>query len=387
MDSAKIIRYQNNSAGFTEYSINVMYLGQNWLVKKRFSDFTAVDAALKASGVTLDAALPQKGWFSKFDVAFLLNRARALQVYLDKAVQIYPTPSLIKEFLEVDRNMLAADLKKQKSFRDIRKTDKISSIVNKAKSRFVIIDAKERIDVNMRNLFEDKFPSGASRGPIHRKTGTASSFNSDSPRHRAGGSNSFSSPKGSFSAGHGGDEKIPRGSRNGRGHAASIRLAMQTAEYRSFVQKRVTDCFSRRNYLHSQLQFEEFMAMVSTFPENASDTLAILTSPIPGESLLGGHAMDSCAMVVDSCRDDLISSAVGDPSDPLTGTIGLIADRMLFVDPPPSPTKSGCGSLARPSAKSLEASEGVGLLIRRTTQDSGSNRPPGSFRPAPAYEI
>lgn len=382
MDSAKIIRYQNNTAGYTEFSINVSHLGKNWLTKKRFSDFTALDAALKSSGVIVGAELPQKNWFSKFDVDFLVKRAKALQLYLDRIIAINPVPSLIKEFLEVEKNMLEADLKSHKSVRQIRKSDKITAIVNKAKNKFIVLDTKARIDMTLRREFQDKFPSGLVATPARRTKGTASSFNSDGSFKRGtGGSGSFSSPKGSFSAG--GSEDAPGSRVSTRRHAESIRLAMQTAEYRTFVEKRMRDCFSRQNYLHSYLIYDEFMSMTTIFPADTSDILSILSAPIPNESLSGEHAMDSCAMAVEAVRQSLLVSPGAGPVDSI-GAEPMIADRLLFTDPPPpSPTRQ----FARPVPRNPSETDGSGLLIRRTTQDSGSNRPPGSYRPAPAYDI
>lgn len=386
MDSANISRYSSNSSGYTEYSINVSYLGQGWKTKKRFSDFKTLDDALKANGiVVVGAALPEKNWFSKFDVDFLVKRAKALQNYLDKMILVTPCPSLIKEFLEVEKNMLVNNLKKNRSMRAIKKTDKIAAIVNKAKSKFIVLNTNERFALMLKAAFQDRFPSGGLSSKGSFKRGTASSFNSESSfrkESKVPGESKASTPKGSFSTmvedtGHFASHQS--GSRN---QASSILLALQTAEYRSAVEKRIMDCFSRRSYLLSFQQYEQLKAMTLYFPDNGSDIISILSAPITSDYSSGELLADSLAVAVDGATGENVFLLSADADLSLDGT-ELLADRMVFSDPPPpSPTRK-----ARNLPRNPSEVDGPGLLIRRTTQDSGSNRPPGSHRPAPCEKV
>ena len=105
--SAHIQRFSTNSEGRTEYFINVIYLGSQWAIRKCFSDFSHFNSVLKSRELTIPVDLPEKSWWNKFNPDFLNQRKKTLQAYLNTLLQnVELDNSLLKEFLEVDENML-----------------------------------------------------------------------------------------------------------------------------------------------------------------------------------------------------------------------------------------------------------------------------------------
>jgi hypothetical protein len=105
--SAHIQRFSVNDEGHTEYFINVIYLGSQWALRKRFNDFVKIDQVLKSCGINIPVDLPVKTWWNKFDKNVLTQRQKELQLYINSVLRtIELDNSLVKEFLEVDENML-----------------------------------------------------------------------------------------------------------------------------------------------------------------------------------------------------------------------------------------------------------------------------------------
>lgn len=77
--TADIQKYGMND-GHTEYFIKVMYLGQQWAIRKRFSDFAELDSYLRGQGHELVVELPSRNWWSRFDPYVLVQRQKELQV-------------------------------------------------------------------------------------------------------------------------------------------------------------------------------------------------------------------------------------------------------------------------------------------------------------------
>ena len=127
--STHVQKYYQNTAGFTEYFILILYQGREWAVRKRYSEFVRLDEFLRISGHCINYQLPEKNWWNKFDPSLLSKRLKELQCYLDVLLRETVTAenSLVREFLEVDENMLA--LAKKKSFKEISYSDKMVLIV------------------------------------------------------------------------------------------------------------------------------------------------------------------------------------------------------------------------------------------------------------------
>jgi hypothetical protein len=371
MESATIIRYATHHSGHTEYFIKVFYLGQEWATKKRFSDFVTLDGALRSNNIIIPCNLPKKNWFSKFDADFLVNRAKALQGYLDKLVLVAPLHSLIKEFLEVEKNMLNYQLKKNPSFKALRKTDRVNSIVSKTKHTYIIIDEKERLALQVRRMFLQRFA-------LMQTPGRGGRFNSTEMGWRTTQS-SFSSAV---------DEAVPSigHSANGSTAVISARYAVQLDEYRSNVIQGLINCFSKKNFLLKTTQEELFTSTIQTFPDSFSEIRAILTAPFDRVQHHRTTVLDETTRIID---DRLNTRALLDDA----GAPQLLADKLLFTDPPAlaSPPRPPSGrprsGATRPLASSPEGEGGGSLMIKRTMADSGSNRPPGSYRPPPAQDL
>jgi hypothetical protein len=330
MATASIARYSQHPAGFTEYVIKVFYLGQEWATKKRFSDFTTLDAALRASGLALPCTLPQKSWWSKFDADFLMNRMKALQLYLEKLMMVTPLHGLVKEFLEVDKNMLDLERKRNTSSRALRKADKILSIVNKAKSRFIVIDTRERILGSVRKalpLGRNGTGTGAAPGTPTKSRGPTMSVSSVGPPspvkfrqpsstvpeggRRWSAQSSFSSvadepPAGGFF----------------HGLARSISITKQE-EFRLELEKSIESCLSRPNHSLEYLQQEQFVSMSLHFPDKFSDVRSIICMPIPA------HYVDAANSAVDSITQAVEDRRMETFVTTNAGT-NLLTDRLMY---------------------------------------------------------
>lgn len=327
MATASIARYSQHPAGHTEYVIKVFYLGQEWATKKRFSDFTALDVALRAAGLILPCTLPEKSWWSKFDADFLLNRMKALQLYLEKLMMVTPIHGLVKEFLEVDKNMLELERKRNTSSRALRKTDKILAIVSKAKSRFIVIDTRERIVNSVKKALPSvRAPATApstptkSRGPTMSVSGAGPS----SPMKMRQPSNALLndgsrrwSVQSSFSSVA---DEVPAGGFF-NGLARSMSMTRQE-DYRVELEKSIESCLGRPNHSLDYLQQEQFASMTQHFPDDINDVRSIMCSPLPTQYMDAAHsALDSIAQVVEDRRMEAsVASSAG---------TDLLTDRLM----------------------------------------------------------
>ena len=129
--SAEIQKYELGKNNRIEYFIKVVYHGKMWAIRKRFSDFSKLDAALrKNQGIKVEYTLPPKQWFGKnFDPVKLLNRQLELQKYLQVLLNdtISSDNNLVKEFLEVDYNYL--EIRKKMSAIEFLRTEKHRRVV------------------------------------------------------------------------------------------------------------------------------------------------------------------------------------------------------------------------------------------------------------------
>ena len=80
MAHVDIQKYSQHPDGYTEYFILVSYLGSDWSIKRRFSDFVSLHEHMKQAGYDLLAELPARNWWQRFDPFVLQQRLKELQV-------------------------------------------------------------------------------------------------------------------------------------------------------------------------------------------------------------------------------------------------------------------------------------------------------------------
>jgi hypothetical protein len=80
MAHVDIQKYTAHPDGYTEYFIIVSYLGKQWSIKRRFSDFVSLDEACHRLKFEVDATLPARNWWQRFDPFVLQQRQKDLQV-------------------------------------------------------------------------------------------------------------------------------------------------------------------------------------------------------------------------------------------------------------------------------------------------------------------
>jgi PX domain len=104
--SAHIQKYSITPEGHVEYFIKVVYIGKEWPLRKRYSDFSKFDSIVRSQKSDMPVELPPKRRlkFNSIDPEFLAKRLQLLQGYLDSffCYPLSPEHSLVKEFLEVD---------------------------------------------------------------------------------------------------------------------------------------------------------------------------------------------------------------------------------------------------------------------------------------------
>ena len=73
-------KYSTHAEGYTEYFMIVSFLGSQWSIRKRFSDFVKLDTYIKQRNIPLSAELPARTWWQRFDPFVLQQRQKDLQV-------------------------------------------------------------------------------------------------------------------------------------------------------------------------------------------------------------------------------------------------------------------------------------------------------------------
>ncbi|KAJ0409932.1 hypothetical protein P43SY_005826 [Pythium insidiosum] len=92
----------------TEFIVQISCNGGLWLMSRRFSDFDQLHARLvRHFGDLIEARLPEKQWFGRFDPNFLHKRQVGLQEYLDSLLQV---PGILEDrslqhFLELEKHL------------------------------------------------------------------------------------------------------------------------------------------------------------------------------------------------------------------------------------------------------------------------------------------
>nr|CCA15858.1 conserved hypothetical protein [Albugo laibachii Nc14] len=92
----------------TEYIIQINCQMGSWMISRRFSDFDHLHSRLnRRFGDLIDAKLPEKQWFGRFDSQFLAKRQDKLQQYLVKLLNV---PGILDDislcrFLDVEKHL------------------------------------------------------------------------------------------------------------------------------------------------------------------------------------------------------------------------------------------------------------------------------------------
>jgi hypothetical protein len=133
--SAEIQYYQRNRDGIVEYHIKVVHHGKEWIVKRRYSEFSKLnDFVMKNSDkYEIKAKFPQKSiMWKKHDKRLLDKRFDELRTYFKELVKNYSVSdsSLLKEFLEVE-TVLLQHARKQSIAETIR-LDRIPGLLMRA---------------------------------------------------------------------------------------------------------------------------------------------------------------------------------------------------------------------------------------------------------------
>ncbi|CAH0404042.1 unnamed protein product [Chilo suppressalis] len=92
-------------ARFTIYKLKVEddKRDQSWLVFRRYTDFVRLYSRIKAEKPNLILPLPGKRWFrDNFEPAFLEDRVRGLQIFINAILSKLPNDPVVREFFCLD---------------------------------------------------------------------------------------------------------------------------------------------------------------------------------------------------------------------------------------------------------------------------------------------
>ncbi|KAL4158421.1 hypothetical protein PRNP1_004197 [Phytophthora ramorum] len=92
----------------TEFVVEISCNGGLWRISRRFSDFDQLHSRLvRRFGDLIEASLPEKQWFGRFDPNFLVKRQASLQEYLDGLLQVpgILDDASLQHFLELEKHL------------------------------------------------------------------------------------------------------------------------------------------------------------------------------------------------------------------------------------------------------------------------------------------
>ena len=132
--------------GHVEYIIKVDYNGREWAVRKRYSEFDHFNTKITKSGYIIPVKLPPRLYFGNLSEEQIIKRVKELDLYLGSLVRTVPADnSLLKEFLEVDSNMLAIEINRKPTLLQLSAADRAREVLRIAESSFIHIDAYRRL--------------------------------------------------------------------------------------------------------------------------------------------------------------------------------------------------------------------------------------------------
>jgi len=166
--TANVQKNSLNKDGFTEYFIVILYKGSEWGVRKRYSDFVKFDEYLQQSGYDVHYKLPEKVFWSRLDPTLISKRMTELQNYLTSLLQntLSTDNNLIREFLEVDENILALAIKQKllQPYKETTYADRFDLIVKDTRKSMLGIETIFRGNTNRHNVMsrtrQDSFMQG-----------------------------------------------------------------------------------------------------------------------------------------------------------------------------------------------------------------------------------
>jgi len=186
--SCHVQKHSTTADGVTEYFINVVFIGKQWGIRKRYHhhhnhhhnhhnynhhnhhnhnhhryrDFLKFDEFLRKDNVIINSELPPKKWWNRLDPTLIAIRMKALQGYLDELLKCVSLSesSLLREFLEVD--VINLQVAKKKSMKGIDYNDRMKAIINDASKNMVSMTVVQRQAPINRSNSEKKDRKGKS---------------------------------------------------------------------------------------------------------------------------------------------------------------------------------------------------------------------------------
>ena len=163
------------------YVMNILYQGQQWTTRRRYSDFVILDKKLKKEGYFVEGELPCKVIFGMFYQSVLDSRLKELNRYLRLLnANISSDNTYLREFYEVDENMLKYALKMNKKLSDVQRAENIRKIFQEASMMMINVNSL-RIRSRNRKAFYNQAQATVLSGLYRRGTAMFSS-QSSSPR-------------------------------------------------------------------------------------------------------------------------------------------------------------------------------------------------------------
>mmetsp|Transcript_3839 Transcript_3839/g.5972 ORF Transcript_3839/g.5972 Transcript_3839/m.5972 type:complete len:371 (+) Transcript_3839:166-1278(+) len=133
-------------AGHVEYVIKVVFHGQEWATRKRYSEFDRFDRKIRKAGYNIPRRLPPKVILGKYYDDVILTRMKELDLYLLSVLSLVPSDNcLLREFLEVDLNLLTASMRAPSPTKHVKYIDRITAIFNRAVNNFINLNVQWRL--------------------------------------------------------------------------------------------------------------------------------------------------------------------------------------------------------------------------------------------------
>ncbi|RLN47111.1 hypothetical protein BBJ29_009077, partial [Phytophthora kernoviae] len=108
MNVSALITGYETVGDHTEFVVEISCNGGLWRISRRFSDFDQLHSRLiRRFGDLIEASLPEKQWFGRFDPNFLIKRQASLQEYLDGLLQVpgILDDASLQHFLELEKHL------------------------------------------------------------------------------------------------------------------------------------------------------------------------------------------------------------------------------------------------------------------------------------------
>lgn len=167
MTEAIITHYAVGERKIVTYVMNVLHQGQQWTTQRRYSEFVRFDKKLIQEGYVVGFSLPSKVVFGNFYPSVLEHRRKELNKYLRMLCSCLSSDNTyLREFFEVDENMLKHALKMNRRQSDIHRSDFIRLIYKRASQLMISGDTMQRCVRLQRRLTRRK-EANASAAPSY----------------------------------------------------------------------------------------------------------------------------------------------------------------------------------------------------------------------------